>query len=246
MLNPVYIIGDIHANIGELERLFSLAAIERDAKLIFLGDYIDKGIRTRETINFLARVRDRHETSFIRGNHEYVWDRYLNYGDLPRRDFLLNYGGAEALAQFDPDPTGLIRRDEIEKIRRYLKDYLALIELCVDHVLLHEHLAIHAGLDPAQRMTSPLALTERNFFIRPEKMDLDALYLDRYCVVAGHSSLGEAPFIRRGYLNIDFGAGYGKYLGAFDVSREKIIRSDGVEFALGQNNGEGTCSTSPS
>jgi len=59
-----YIIGDIH---GEYKTLLELIdKLPKDAKLIFVGDLIDRGLQSREIIEYI-RARD---YQVVRGNHE--------------------------------------------------------------------------------------------------------------------------------------------------------------------------------
>jgi serine/threonine protein phosphatase 1 len=59
-----YIIGDIH---GEYQTLLALVEkLPADAKLIFLGDLIDRGSQSREVV---AYIRE-HNYPVVRGNHE--------------------------------------------------------------------------------------------------------------------------------------------------------------------------------
>ncbi|MCD4705149.1 metallophosphoesterase, partial [bacterium] len=95
-----YIIGDIHSNINELKNLLRIIKPRKEDKLIFIGDYVDKNIYFEETIKFLISLIKKYRCILIKGNHDFVWDRYLNFKELFRQDFLLNYGGVETLRQF--------------------------------------------------------------------------------------------------------------------------------------------------
>jgi len=68
-----YVIGDIH---GEYKTLLSLVAkLPKDAKLIFVGDYISRGSQGKEVMKFVR------ENAFcaIKGNHE---EYLLKFGSL--------------------------------------------------------------------------------------------------------------------------------------------------------------------
>jgi serine/threonine protein phosphatase 1 len=66
-----YIIGDVH---GCLERLVNLiAALEERgpiSKLVFLGDYLDRGPHSKQTIEYLLNLSQKYDCVFIRGNHD--------------------------------------------------------------------------------------------------------------------------------------------------------------------------------
>jgi len=77
-----YVIGDVH---GEYQTLLALVAkLPKDAKLIFVGDLIDRGSQSKEVVAF---VRDNnHQT--VMGNHEGLFCRFalefLSYLDGER------------------------------------------------------------------------------------------------------------------------------------------------------------------
>ncbi|NEW59814.1 hypothetical protein GSY74_00840 [Sulfurovum sp. bin170] len=59
-----YIIGDIH---GEYQKLLALIAkLPKNAKLIFVGDLIDRGLESREIVEYIRE--NNHQV--VRGNHE--------------------------------------------------------------------------------------------------------------------------------------------------------------------------------
>src|SRR5215470_17255243 len=70
-----YAIGDIHGSLGKLRRL--LTRCERDAggepmRLVFLGDYIDRGPESCGVIEHLIALQARRgeDVVFLKGNHE--------------------------------------------------------------------------------------------------------------------------------------------------------------------------------
>jgi hypothetical protein len=93
-------------------------------------------------------------------------------------------------------------------------------------------MALHAGLLPEQLGDKTLRFVEANYFLRPDQMNLDMKYLDTYTLVAGHTHVSDIPWRKNGYLNIDLGAAYGKYLGAYIVEEGTVIRSDGKIFSV--------------
>lgn len=66
-----YVIGDIH---GEYYKLIKLLKNLKDIKkIIFLGDYINKGEHSEKVIEFLINLKNlsKYETVFLIGDHEY-------------------------------------------------------------------------------------------------------------------------------------------------------------------------------
>lgn len=227
-----YIVGDIHANIRELKKLLDLLRPKREDTLIFLGDYIDKNIYTQETIQLLKSLDKEHKCIFIKGNHEFVWGQYMNHGEPKYQKFLLQYGGIEALSRYSKDAEKLLEDNNFIRIKQLIGPYLQLLEKMEDYYIVDGYLALHAGLLEEQLGQSPLKFSEENYFLRPDRINKNRKYLGKFKVVAGHTYLGEEPTIESGYINIDLGAGCGKYIGTLSVKTNEIIRSDGKIFPI--------------
>jgi serine/threonine protein phosphatase 1 len=104
----VYAVGDIHGRLDLLDKL--LARIHNDIALrptarsvyVFLGDYIDRGPSSRETIDRLIEHGKTHETVFLKGNHELIALKCLT--DQKLFDQWLRLGGLETLISYGVPP----------------------------------------------------------------------------------------------------------------------------------------------
>ena len=70
---PIYIIGDLHGNIFDLIRIFILAVPPPTSRLLFLGDYVDRGQYSVEvvTLLFTFYCMFPDHVFLLRGNHEF-------------------------------------------------------------------------------------------------------------------------------------------------------------------------------
>jgi serine/threonine protein phosphatase 1 len=117
----IYAVGDIHGRIDLLDEL--LARIDADIALrpterplyVFLGDYIDRGSSSRETIDRLIEHGAMNESVFLKGNHELIAIKCLSDPDL--FDQWMRLGGMETLISYGVSPEALASGRKIAELQ---------------------------------------------------------------------------------------------------------------------------------
>eukprot|EP00732_Lithocolla_globosa_P005696 Lithocolla_globosa_v1_NODE_6081_length_1139_cov_5.972325.p1 type:complete len:308 gc:universal NODE_6081_length_1139_cov_5.972325:52-975(+) len=70
--SPVTVVGDVHGQFYDVLEMFKVGGYWPDTNYLFLGDFVDRGYHSVETISLLSllKLRYPHRITLIRGNHE--------------------------------------------------------------------------------------------------------------------------------------------------------------------------------
>lgn len=121
----VYAIGDIHGCYDELVTLMD--KIEEHAKgfttpykIVFLGDYIDRGPNSRGVIEYLINLKKErpNDMVFLMGNHDLMMINTEKYCEV-----WLSNGGIQTILEYSPDlnPDDILdtHLDFVRSLKRY-------------------------------------------------------------------------------------------------------------------------------
>jgi serine/threonine protein phosphatase 1 len=143
----VLAIGDVHGCLRALERLIDLVAPTDADKLVFLGDYVDRGPDSRGVINWLMEHQQQLNLITLRGNHDQIMlDARNNVETLWAWQ---TFGGTEALASYDTSPG----EPWVEAVPQTHWDFLESTDLYHET---SDHIFVHGALAP------DLALSEQS------------------------------------------------------------------------------------
>jgi serine/threonine protein phosphatase 1 len=208
-------VGDIHGCLDHLERLMTRVGPTAADRLVFLGDFIDRGPDGKGVIDFLIDFGRRFPRSiFLKGNHEAMFLDFL----AGREQLLYLYNGGGTTLESYREESGI-------RIPKAHLDFLAGLPACF---ATEDFIFVHAGLRPGR----PLEAQEEHdlIWIRDEFIDSD--YDWGRTVVFGHTPLGE-PFFGENKIGVDTGAVYGRLLSCCDVRRRVCWNSAPLVSAAG-------------
>jgi len=208
----LYAIGDIHGRIDLLARLIKIIA--RDAEkyppfkkeLIFLGDYIDRGVDSKGVIDYLLRKLPLDfDKVFLRGNHDDAMLRFLG-GDLASTHDWLLLGGTATLVSYGINPfrsnvmqdLATLHKTVLEKVPGPHRKFL---ESTTFDCVRGDYYFVHAGVRPGVPLDKQT--DEDRLWIRYDFLGSTADF--GKTVVHGHSILPE-PDVQSNRIGIDTGA----------------------------------------
>jgi serine/threonine protein phosphatase 1 len=221
MATLTYAIGDVHGSYTKLVNLVR-RCIEHSGKhafrLIFVGDYVDRGRRSREVVNFLMQAQADWpgQVVCLKGNHE---DMLLAAARGEDAALWLENGGDATLRSYGAAAAGAI---PAEHLAWFASLPLMLME--------EKRFFVHAGIKPGvplARQTELAMLWIREPFLS-DRRDHSRL------IVHGHTPLASpVPELRHNRLNLDTGACFGGPLSAavFDdgaAAPRAFIADDGT------------------
>lgn len=233
-MSKQWVIGDIHGCLFTLRSLIETKMVpSKEDKLIFLGDYIDRGPESKGVLDYLMMMQEQgYDITCLMGNHEeYMLSAYEARNEKvgflfwkkrsPIVQDWLYHGGKEAMKSFETEDLSAIDIKYIDWLKA-LKRY---------HVT-EDYIVVHAGLN--FKIDNPFEdersmLWTRDYEIVPEKIGYKK-------IIHGHVPVG-IDFIKESienkkyhFLDIDNGCIYKENPGmgsliAFELnSRELIIQ----------------------
>ena len=190
-MRKTYVITDVHGRLIELKSL--LAQIPANARMVFLGDYVDRGTDSRGVVELVRALHDRGAVC-LRGNHEDM----LCAPDP--RCWLAN-GGASTVLSYKHPLTGALDAEALQHDMDWLHGLPRVHED-------EKRVYVHAGVNPAFDLADqPEAMTQ--WFRYPAGADIG--YRGKM-VVHGHT-----PGIFQGSSRVCLDAGQKKLCcGVFD------------------------------
>jgi len=203
-----FIVGDVHGCLDMLKRLMGSLGWSPEAdRLIFLGDFIDRGANAKGVVDYVMEISKRSErVECLMGNHERILLDFMDGKDT--NTFFLN-GGLATLNSYRSERQrgGFLIPDDHLTFFRSLK---LLIEL-------EDFYVVHAGLRPGVPVDSQNP--EDLLWIRDSFIFSNFYFGKR--VIFGHTPFAQ-PLIMENKIGLDTGAVYGNRLTCLELPSLKF------------------------
>jgi len=204
-----FIIGDIHGCLDMLKKLMDKIAWSPDNdRLIFLGDYIDRGENPKGVVDYILDLTGRSSlVECLKGNHEAMLLDFLTGRD--RFMFIIN-GGWKTLESY-----GMYESSEDDSA--ISSEHRGFYESLKLYVELEDYYVVHAGFKPGldiKKQTEDEMLWIRKSFVSSD-FDFGKK------IIFGHTPFKE-PLIMHNKIGLDTGAVYGNKLTCLQLPEMKF------------------------
>lgn len=204
-------ITDIHGEYEKLCRVLEKITPQKDDTIVFMGDYIDRGKKSKEVVDKIIDMQNICNCVYLTGSHEYAMlhaktDEYYNY-------LFWNYGGdatAESYGGFD----------NIMKIHGDFFNNLKFYHIIGNYLFVHA--GVRIGIPLEDQSEEDMVYIRSAFYNNKHHLP--------YKIIFGHTEF-DTPQVQEDKICIDTGCG--KYKNApltaiviDENGKETFINSD--------------------
>ncbi|EAY01014.1 Serine/threonine protein phosphatase PP2A-2 catalytic subunit, putative [Trichomonas vaginalis G3] len=204
---PITICGDIHGQFKDLMELFKIGGDVPMTNYLFLGDYVDRGSQSIETVSYLfcLKLKYPNNITLLRGNHESA--------------------GISQIFGFRDEVVARYRNDDVWQTYTNTFNFLPLAAIVGEKIL-----CVHAGLSPRIKTIDDIQKLDRFREIPHEGPMCDLMWSDPTPTPGFQPSAREAGY----QFGPDITAGWNKENGLELTARGHQLVMSGLEY--GHNN----------
>jgi len=199
----IFAIGDIHGCLSKLVAMLNIIPVTKEDKIVFVGDYIDRGSESKGVVDFVMDLRAKHSVVCLMGNHERM---LLDYLSGINKDLYLFNGGMATLVSYNNS----VPESHMEFFGSLLPYYET-----------NDYIFVHAGMMPnktPQEQPEDILLWTRVEFINSD-------YDFGKKVIFGHTYIGPEPLIMSNKIGIDTGAVFDGLLTCIELPSMEVYQT---------------------
>lgn len=204
--SPVTICGDIHGQFTDLMELFKIGGQIPYTNYLFLGDYVDRGAQSVETVSYLfcLKIKYPQHITLLRGNHESA--------------------GISQIFGFRDEVTARYGNDQVWQTYTQTFNYLPLGATINGKIL-----CVHGGLSPSLKTIDDIQALNRFCEIPHKGPMCDLVWSDPAPAAGFQPSAREAGY----QFGPDVTLGWNKANGLELTARGHQLVMTGLEYAHG-------------
>lgn len=209
----IYAIGDIHGSLKALKTIFKQGVIQPNDKVVFLGDYVDRGPDSKGVIDWLIKNQEDFDFEFILGNHEIMM---ITAKASPERLVeWLHFGGAITLDSYKIG-------DDQNWMNKIDKTHWNFMDSCLDYLEIGNFIFVHAGLENGKNLDE-----QNKHHLFWKKYEEPEAYDSTKTVICGHTSRKNGEIADFGHtICIDTYAHGGMWLTCLNVETGEFLKAN--------------------
>ncbi|WP_246168315.1 metallophosphoesterase family protein [Paenibacillus antarcticus] len=165
-MTRILMISDIHGCLDPFNELLEFVNYQSsNDQLIVLGDYVDRGPKSRETVDRVIDLVKNHHVIALRGNHDQRLVDLIRTDNPIVKSKFLEHGGLQTLQSYCDFINSSMDESQFQEAIDFIRShFITHIDFLESLPLYHEdkeHIYVHAGLNPkynnwksSQRMIS--------------------------------------------------------------------------------------------
>lgn len=212
-------ISDIHGCIQQFNELLDRIKYRpSEDRLILLGDYVDRGPQSKETVERVKELVHNYNAIAIRGNHDQRLVDLVRTDSEQVQSKFLEYGGIQTLQSYCPFIHDKVNEELFKQARAYIREHhdnhIKFLEALPLYYEDQHHIYVHAGLNP--KYTNWREQPAYDFMYIKEEFHQSKPAIDK-TVIFGHTRTVELHrssdiWFGQGKIGIDGGCAYGMQL----------------------------------
>lgn len=224
-----FVVGDVHGCFHTLVKLINQLPMESGDKLIFVGDYIDRGPHSKQVVDFVKELTESGQAIALMGNHEKMCVDSYNGSGYSTQTWVCN-GGEATIESYDERtdeekkrPSKVLDeeayhawRSNLPRVSKEHVEWMANLPLSYE---IDDFFICHAGIDPEVPLDRQFE--DDLLWIRGEFINYNKCLQKR--VVFGHTPF-KKPQILSNKIGIDTGCVFGHSLTAVCLESLEIYQ----------------------
>lgn len=220
-MSRILAISDIHGCYDEFCQLLELTKYDpRKDQLVLVGDYVDRGPKSKEVVERVHSLVINDGAIAIKGNHDDMFIKHLLFDEEEHRSRHLRNG---ALTTFQSYYNSDLQAENLLEAKQYILDhFIEHINFLRDLPLYHEtdkHLFVHAGINPLvhdwkQTSERDMIWIRNDFFDHPTNLSKKVVFGHTICPKLHKKA---DVWFCADKIGIDGGAVYGHQLNCLEI-----------------------------
>ncbi|SDE43461.1 putative phosphoesterase [Paenibacillus sp. UNCCL117] len=220
------VISDIHGCYEEFNTLLELVHFNKNEDLLLLlGDYVDRGMQSKEVVERVWQLVQGGNVVALRGNHDQRFLDLMTSEDEVVKMKFIQHGGLQTLESYCGD--SLLESMSIEErlqyavayINKRYKHHISFLNSLPFFYEDSDHIYVHAGLNPSYENWKQQS--EHDFMYIKEPFFKNPTVVDKI-VVFGHSKVIDIHekadvWFAEDKIGIDGGCAYGFQLNCLEI-----------------------------